>query len=302
MTELSAQMRKAHQLLANMAAFMPEPDGRPEYERHRDAYRLWSEQFPVPAGTAVSGAPGFPGLTVTTAASDANRVVLYFHGGGYQEGTPVIHREIASRLATAARAVVHLPDYPLAPEHRFPAPVEAATGAYRVLLDSGTRARRIAVGGDSAGGGLAIALMLRLRELGIGLPAAATPVSPWVDLTVTAPSYAERAARDPYVSRAGAAAYVRNYLDGADPTDPLASPVFGDLSGLPPLHIEVGTEEVLIDDSRTLYEHALRDGVEAELVITDGAPHFCQHFASFLPEARDLLERVGHHIWTHIPD
>jgi epsilon-lactone hydrolase len=132
----------------------------------------------------------------------------------------VNHREIASRLATAARAVVHLPDYPLAPEHWFPAPVAAATEAYRALLDSGIHARRIAVGGDSAGGGLAIAL-LRLRELGIDLPAAATLVSRWTDLTITAPSYVERAARDPFVSQALLAEFARSCLGDADPTDPL---------------------------------------------------------------------------------
>ena len=195
MSALSHELVKAHRLLTTMADHMP-VDGRPEHVRHRDAYRRWSEQFPIPADTVVADAPGFPGLTVTTPATTADRVLLYFHGGGYTEGAAYNHREMAARLATAAGAVVHLPDYPLAPEHRFPAALDAAVAAYQAVLTT-VEADRIAVGGDSAGGGLSLALLLRLKEVKLPLPAAAVPVSPWTDLTMSALSYTERATRDP---------------------------------------------------------------------------------------------------------
>ncbi|MFC0112379.1 alpha/beta hydrolase [Kibdelosporangium aridum] len=301
MPELTPDLRKAHKLLTLMGDFMPPLDGRPEYVRHRDAYRRWSEQFPVPEGTDVAPAQGFDGLTVTTPASQPNRVVLYFHGGGYGEGAARNHREIASRLATGAHAVVHLLDYPLAPEHPFPAAVDAVVDAYRKLLATGVSAHRIGVGGDSAGGGLTLALLVRLRELDVALPAAAVTVSPWTDMSLSGSSLKERSVRDPFVSKEALAEFARRYLGEHDPTTPLASPLFADLSGLPPLLIEVGSEEVLLDDSRRLYQHARSAGVDVRIVVTDGAPHIWQHFGSFLPQARESLTRIADHFRTHIP-
>ncbi|MCI2423377.1 alpha/beta hydrolase [Saccharopolyspora sp. K220] len=298
MRTLSAELTEAHQLLTTMGEHMP-VDDRPEHVRHRDAYRRWSEQFPVPADAVITEAPGFPGRTVTTPASTADRVLLYFHGGGYTEGASYNHREMGARLATAARGVVHLPDYPLAPEHRFPAALDAAVVAYRAVLTT-VQADRIAVGGDSAGGGLSLALLLRLKELGLALPAAAVPVSPWTDLTVSAPSFADRADRDPFVTQEGLRSFAANYLGAHDPRDPLASPLFGDLTGLPPIHIEVGTEEVMIDDSLNFHERALAAGVASELVVTGGAPHIWQHFASFLPEAAASIDRIGDFVREHV--
>ncbi|WIX77244.1 alpha/beta hydrolase fold domain-containing protein [Amycolatopsis carbonis] len=298
MISLSAELAKAHHLLATMGEHMP-VDDRPEHVRHRDAYRRWSEQFPVPDDALVTAAPGFPGLAVTTPASVAGRALLYFHGGGYTEGSAYNHREVGARLATASRGTVYLPDYPLAPEHRFPAALDAAVAAYRALLDT-VPATRIAVGGDSAGGGLSLALLLKLKDLALPLPAAAVPVSPWTDLTVSAPSFAERADRDPFVSREALRGFAAGYLGDHDPRDPFASPLFGDLTGLPPLHLEVGTEEVMIDDSRRFHERALAAGVASELVETKGAPHIWQHFVSFLPEAAASVDRIGAFVREHV--
>jgi epsilon-lactone hydrolase len=295
---LSPELAKAHHLLATMGEHLP-VDDRPEHVRHRDAYRRWSEQFPVPADAVVTAAPGFPGLTVTAAASTTDRVLLYFHGGGYTEGGAYNHREMGARLATATRGVVHLPDYPLAPEHRFPAALDAAVAAYRAVLTA-VPARRVVVGGDSAGGGLSLALLLRLKEQGLPLPAAAVPVSPWTDLTVSAPSFTERADRDPFVSRDVLRTFAANYLGDHDPRDPLASPLFGDLTRLPPIHLEVGTEEVMIDDAVRFHERALAAGVASELVVTEGAPHIWQHFASFLPEAEASIDRIGDFVRHHV--
>jgi acetyl esterase/lipase len=160
-----------------------------------------------------------------------------------------------------------------------------------VLAEVG--ADRLVVSGDSAGGGLTLALMLRLKQEGIPLPAAVVPISAWTDLTMTAPSYTERADRDPFVSAALLEGFAVSYLGDHDRHDPLVSPLFGDLSGLPPLHIEVGSEEVMIDDSVQLHERALAAGTTSELVVTEGAPHTWLLFASFLPEAVDAIERIG---------
>ncbi|MGW4488009.1 alpha/beta hydrolase fold domain-containing protein [Amycolatopsis sp. NPDC004368] len=298
MRSLSAQLAKAHHLLATMGDHMP-VDERPEHVRHRDAYRRWSEQFPVPDDALVTEAPGFPGLVVRTPASEPGRALLYFHGGAYTEGAAYNHREIGARLATATHTTVYLPDYPLAPEYRFPAALDAAVAAYRVLLET-LPATGIATGGDSAGGGLSLALLLKLKALGVALPAAAVPVSPWTDLTVSAPSFTERAERDPFVSAAALKAFAAGYLGDHDPRDPFVSPLFGDLTGLPPIHLEVGTEEVMIDDSRRFHERALAAGVDSELVETDGAPHIWQHFASFLPEAAASVDRIGAFVREHV--
>ncbi|WP_326834824.1 alpha/beta hydrolase [Amycolatopsis rhabdoformis] len=297
MRSLSAELTRAHHLLATMGEHQP-VDDRPDHVRHRDAYRRWSEQFPVPDDALVTAAPGFPGLAVATPASKPGRALLYFHGGGYTEGAAYNHREIGARLATATRATVYLPDYPLAPEHPFPAALDAAVSAYRALLALVPPAA-IVVGGDSAGGGLSLALLLKLKDLGEPLPAAAVPVSPWTDLTVSAPSFAERAERDPFVSRAALKAFAAHYLGDHDPRDPFASPLFGDLAGLPPIHLEVGSEEVMIDDSRRFHERALAAGVDSELVVTEGAPHIWQHFASFLPEAAASVGRIGEFVREH---
>lgn len=299
---LSPELRRAHALLASMGDWSPPIDDRPDVVRSREAYRRWSEQFPLPPDATVTPAPGFPGLTVDMPDSSPERVILYLHGGGYTEGAAYNHREIAARLASEARAVVHLLDYPLAPEHVFPAPVTAAVEAYRKLVADGVPAHRIGVGGDSAGGGLTIALLIRLRDLGIPLPAAAVPVSPWTDLTLSGASYRERASRDPFVSKEALARFARGYLGTAAAKEPLASPLFADLTGLPPLLIEVGSEEVMIDDSRRFHARARAAGVDSQLVVTEGAPHIWQHFGSFLPQARESLRRMGEHWLRHIPD
>ncbi|MBB5891056.1 alpha/beta hydrolase [Kutzneria kofuensis] len=282
---MTPEMERAHATLRELV------DARSvgTVEAQRQAYVEWAGQFPVPAETVVE--PWEFGVWVRTPESEPDRVVLYLHGGAYRLGSPGTHRALMAGVASAARAEVAFADYPLAPEHPFPAAVDFARDAYVSLLDR-FAANRIAIAGESAGGGLAVALLLRLRDEGLPLPAAAAVNSPWVDLECTGESMATRASRDPMLSRAGLLAAATEYLAGkASPLHPYASPIYGDLTGLPPLLVQVGTEEILHDDAVAL---AARAG--ARLIVVQDAPHVWHYFTSWLPEARDAVRAMGEHI------
>jgi len=267
------------------------PVGTPRDQRR--AYELWVAQFPVPTETVVR--PWDFGEWVRMPESSADRVVLYLHGGAYRLGSPATHRHLIAHVATASRAEVAFADYPLAPEDPFPAAVDFARDAYVSLLDR-LPANRIAVAGESAGGGLAVALMLRLRDEGLPLPAAAAVNSPWMDLECGGESMAARASRDPMLTRTGLLAAAAEYLAGADPRNPYASPIHGDLTGLPPLLVQVGTEEILHDDAV-----ALADQADARLIVVPDAPHVWHYFASWLPEAGESLRAMGEHVLAATP-
>ncbi|MEQ8659983.1 MAG: alpha/beta hydrolase fold domain-containing protein, partial [Gammaproteobacteria bacterium] len=210
--------------------------------------------FRVAADIAVhiTSAGGRPAEHLRAPASAVDRVVLYLHGGGYVMGSPHTHRALAGEIARAAAATVLLPDYRLAPEAPFPAAVDDAVAAYRDLLDAGHAPRHLAVVGDSAGGGLAVATLLALRDAGLPLPAAAVALSPWSDLCCTNASYTTRAALDPMIDPDDVRYMAGRYRQGAAATMPLASPNHADLHDLPPLLIHVGTDEVLFDDAVAL--------------------------------------------------
>ena len=210
---------------------------------------------------------GRPAEWVLVPASRPGRVVLYLHGGGYVIGSIRSHRHLAADIARAAAAAVLLVDYRLAPEHPFPAAVDDWLGAYRWLLDQGFDAGEIAIAGDSAGGGLAVASLLAARDAGLPVPAAGVCISPWTDLTMSGQSHASRAARDPLVKAADLRRFGEAYLAGAEATAPLASPLFADLAGLPPLLIQVGDDEVLLDDAVGLEQRAKAAGVDAILKV-----------------------------------
>jgi phosphinothricin tripeptide acetyl hydrolase len=219
--------------------------------------------------------------------------VLYLHGGGYVIGSPRSHRHLAAAIAGAAGASALLLDYRLAPEHPFPAAVEDATAAYRWLLDQATAPERIVIAGDSAGGGLTVATLLALREARVPLPAGGVCISPWVDLTCSGASYRTMAAADPIVRRAGVEEMARAYLGATPPRTPLASPLFADLRGLPPLLIHVGSDEVLLDDAVQLAERAKAAGVDATLEIYDRMIHVWHWFLPMLDEAQTAVEAIG---------
>jgi len=253
--------------------------------------------FPLPDDVerAEIGLGGVPSVRLTPPGA-GDDVLLYLHGGGYGGGSARSHSEMAARIARAAGAVAILPDYRLAPEHTFPAALDDAVAAYRALLDEVEEASRIVLAGDSAGGGLAVAVCVALRDAGEPLPRAITLLSPWLDLTCTSPAWDARLEGDPILDYSLREAAER-YLDGADPRDPLCSPLFADLAGLPPTLVLVGTHEILYDDSVTFSDLAAQQGVEVELEIGHELIHVWPIFPN-TPEAVASTARIGRFLGT----
>jgi len=275
-------------------AKLPPSDSLTTAER-RAQYERAEKVFPTPPDVKVErvSAPAAPAEWLRPPSAAPGRVVLYLHGGGYVIGSSRSHRHLAAAIAGAAGASALLLDYRLAPEHPFPAAVEDATAAYRWLLDQAIAPERIVIAGDSAGGGLTVATLLALREARVPLPAGGVCISPWVDLTCSGASYRTMAAADPIVRRAGVEEMARAYLGATPPRTPLASPLFADLRGLPPLLIHVGSDEVLLDDAVQLAERAKAAGVDATLEIYDRMIHVWHWFLPMLDEAQTAVEAIG---------
>jgi phosphinothricin tripeptide acetyl hydrolase len=241
-------------------------------------------------------APIAPAEWLRPPAAVAGRVVLYLHGGGYVIGSPRSHRHLAAAIASAGAANALLLDYRLAPEHPFPAAVDDAVAAYRWLLDQGTAPRHIVIAGDSAGGGLTVATLLALRDAAAPLPAGGVCISPWVDLTCSAESYRTKAEVDPIVKSGSIEEMARAYLGDRDRRTPLASPLFADLRGLPPLLIHAGSDEVLLDDAVQLSERAKKADVAATLEVWDRMIHVWHWFLPMLDEAQTAVDSIGRFI------
>ena len=237
-------------------------------------------------------AGGVEAVRIAVPQSRSDRYVLYFHGGGYVVGSARLFRDFTWRIARATRACVLYFDYRLAPEHPFPAALEDSVKVYRWLGDR-HGSRRIAFVGDSAGGGLALATLHKLRDDGVELPAAAAALSPWTDLALTAPSLHSNAAADPMLSAKAMPELAHHYLAGADPRHPYASPLYGDPSGLPPTLIQVGSDEILRDDAVRMADRQRAAGCEVELEVWPRMPHAWQLYARILPEGRQAIERIG---------
>jgi monoterpene epsilon-lactone hydrolase len=247
---------------------------------------------PVDAG-------GIPAEWITTPGVNTERVICYLHGGGYVLGSINTHREMASRLSRAAKARVLILDYRRAPEHPFPAAVDDSIAAYRWLLSVGVNPARLVIAGESAGGGLTIATLVALRDAGEPLPAAGICLSPWVDLECLGESMVTKAEIDPVVTRDLVLALAKAYLGNTDPCTPLASPLYADLTGLPPLLIQVGTAECLFDDARRLADRARAAGVDVTLEPWDDMIHMWHMFAAILPEGQQAIDRIGEFIRKH---
>src|SRR5262245_4840984 len=230
---------------------------------------------------------------VATQVSRADRHILYLHGGSFITGWPALYRDLTWRLATMCRARVLCIDYRLAPEHPFPAALDDAVAAYRWLLAQGAEARHIAMMGDSAGGGLVFAALLRLRDEGTALPAAAVAVSPWTDLALTGESFRLNAKIDPLIPVELAPRVVGLVLAGADPRHPYASPLYGDLSGLPPTLIQVGGDDVLRDDAVRMADKMRAAGCHVELDVWPGLWHVWHALVRVMPEARAAVARIA---------
>jgi phosphinothricin tripeptide acetyl hydrolase len=282
-------------------AKLPAPETMSIAERRRQ-YERAEKVFTLPAQTSLESvqAGGRPAEWLRTPTARTDAALLYLHGGGYVIGSPRSHRHLAAAVAAAADIACLLPDYRLAPEHPFPAAVDDGVAAYRWLLDRGVPSARIAMAGDSAGGGLTVATLLALRERGLALPAAGVCISPWVDLTCSGASYETKAAADPIVKREGVAAMAQHYLGATDPKAPLASPLFADLRGLPPLLIQVGSDEVLLDDATELAARVRAAGGQADLEIAPDMIHVWHWFLPWLGEAQSAVADIGHFIRKHL--
>lgn len=279
-------------------AKLPPSDTLSVAER-RAQYERAEKAFPTPADVTIEhvATPG-PAEWLTPPGARTDAAVLYLHGGGYVIGSPRSHRHLAAAIGTAAKTRVLLPDYRLAPEHPFPAAVEDATAAYRWLMAQKIAPARIVIAGDSAGGGLAVATLIALRDAGVPLPAAGVCLSPWVDLTGSGASYTTRADIDPIVKRDGIDKMALAYLAGKDARTPLASPLFADLHGLPPLLIHVGDAEVLLDDAVQLAARAKAAGVDATLDVRAEMIHVWQWFFPMLDEGQAAIDRIGQFVQT----
>ena len=245
------------------------------------------------------GVNGVPAEWIWAPESQEDRVILYLHGGGYLFGSARTHRVMLAHLARAAKARVLALDYRLAPEIPFPAPVEDSVSAYQWLLSKGIAPEKMAFSGDSAGGGLVIAALVALRAVGEPMPAAGVCISAWTDMESTGPSMTTNAETDPSVSKERLLRIAKVYLDGKDPRAPLASPIHADLTGLPPLLLQVGSIEVLLDDSTLLKTRANEAGVPVEMEVWEDMPHVWHHYAPILPEARKAISKIGDFVLQH---
>jgi monoterpene epsilon-lactone hydrolase len=236
---------------------------------------------------------GVPARWSTTPGASKERVLFYLHGGAYLLGSSLAYRSLFSELARAMGARGLALDYRLAPENPFPAAVDDAVSGYRALLSKGIAPGSISIAGDSAGGGLTVAMLVAARDAGLPMPAAAMAISPWADLECTGGSMVSKAADDPSLNREGLFALGSLYLNGASPRTPLASPLYANLTGLPPLLIQVGSLEVLLDDATRLAARAAEADVAVQLEVWPRMPHVWHGFAFALSEGRDAIAAAG---------
>lgn len=285
---------RTHPLLAQIAQ-VPFP-----LTEARKGFDDFKEMFPTPADVRVKkfDADGVPCELISAAGAKTHHVVLYFHGGGFVIGSADSHRELCSRISRASGAAVLYVEYRRGPEDPFPAALEDCVIAYRWVMETFKHdADRIAFAGDSAGGGLTVATMLRARSLGLPLPACGVCFSAWMDLPCTGKDPEHP---DVLITRHGLREMARLYLGGADGTDPRASPLYADdLAGLPPLYLQVGTAEVLLDDSRRFAERARDAGVDVKL---DEWPHLFHVFQLYpvLPECAEAVDKAAAFMRQHL--
>jgi acetyl esterase/lipase len=260
----------------------------------RARMELQTAAAPPPQGVRIEPvrAGGVPAEWTSAPGARADRALLYFHGGGYCLGSIATHRALVARIARESGLRVLSVGYRLAPEHPYPAAVDDALAAYRFALGEGIAPARIAFAGDSAGGGLVIAALLAARDAGLALPAAGACISPWLDLALTGDSMRTKAAVDPMVTADDLRLFARAYA-GASLRAPTASPLFADLAGLPPLLLQAGTAEVLLDDATRFAAAARAAGVDVTLRVWDDMIHVWHAFAELLPEGAAAVRELA---------
>lgn len=247
-------------------------------------------------------AGGVPAEWVTISDSSvSNNVILYLHGGGYVSGSIKTHIGLGARIARGSKARVLMIDYRLGPENPFPAALEDAIAAYHWLVnDEGINPTNIVIAGDSAGGGLTLACLVKLRDTEASLPVAAVCLSPWTDLANTGETIRTKAELDPFITPEGVEFMAKKYLGESDSKDPLASPLYANLQGLPPLLIQVGTSEILLDDSIRFSDRAKAAGVEVQLAVWDDMIHVFAAFAEWAPEGRQAIDQICEFIGKYL--
>ncbi|MCR9259362.1 MAG: alpha/beta hydrolase [Pseudomonadaceae bacterium] len=276
------------------------PGGERSVTQMREGYEALGNAFPPgDAWHCDSVDAGGVAAELSHCGGSAPNTMLYLHGGGYVIGSLATHRGLVANIARATVGKVLAIDYRLAPEHPFPAAVDDAVSAYRWLLNNNHEPQNISVAGDSAGGGLTVATLLKLKREGLPLPAAGICISPWVDMEAVGESMDLKASVDPMVQREGLLGMAAAYLAGASPRDPLVAPIYGDLKGLPPLLIQVGTAETLLDDARRLATRAIADGVDVDYQEWPDMIHVFQHFAPMINEGYAAIERIGAFVRHH---
>jgi epsilon-lactone hydrolase len=285
---VSPEAIKLNELLRNApkAVDMDLPHQREAGEHAED---MTSE----PEGVLFEDAPAVGGLWATPRSWDGESAIMYLYGGGYVISSPHSRRKLAGHLANAAGARALVPRYHLAPERPFPSAVDDAAADYRWLLGEGHHPERVVIAGDSSASGLTIAAMLKLRDDGAALPAGGVPISPWVDLACTGETLETNATADLTATKASLQRMAGQYLQGEDPHTPLASPLYADLSGIPPLLVVVGGAEALLDDSVRLSRSAGMAGVDVTLYIGAGMQHIFPIYCGAIPESDAAVAMIG---------
>jgi monoterpene epsilon-lactone hydrolase len=295
---VSTEQRETLEAILRQSAFPFDSD----VSEQRRLLREFASAQPLPADVTVTAAVlgGVPTAEITLDGIEPRHVVLYFHGGVYVIGDAFQAADLASQIGRRTRAKVISVDYRLAPEHPYPAAVDDALAAYEALLHNGTAPSDIAFAGESAGGGLAVATLVNARDHGLPLPAAAFVMSPYADLTLAGTTIETKREADPLLSREALQARVPDYTAGQDAALGLISPIFADLSGLPPLIIQAGSHEVLLDDAVRLAQQAATAEVDVTLDITPGVPHVFQAYHPILEDGAAALARAGQLLSAHL--
>jgi epsilon-lactone hydrolase len=295
----SPQAEAVKEQLRQFAASL---DPNATIDEMRASYEMFTQLTTEPTGVRWTevDAGGVPAIWADPTGGAEDRVIQYVHGGGYVIGSADYYRKLTGHLANAIGCRVLNVDYRLAPEHPHPAPVEDSTTAYRWLLDQGIEPGHIAISGDSAGGGLTMATLLSIRDNDLPMPAAAMPLSPWVDMEGTGGSMTSRQERDVLVSADVIKGMAEAFLQGQDARDPLAAPLHADLRGLCPLYIQVGDDETLLDDSVRLAERAQAAGVDCRLDVFPEMQHVFQMAAGTMPESDEAIGRLAAWVRPHL--
>ncbi len=288
---MSTEQRENLDAILRQSAFPADSD----VSEQRRALRELLSAYPLPADVTVTTGElgGVPTAEITVDGVEPRHVVLYFHGGVYVMGDAFLAADLASQVGRRTQAKVSSVNYRLAPEDPYPAAVDDALAAYEALLHDGIAPSDIAFAGESAGGGLAIATLVNARDHGLPLPAGALVMSPYADLTLAGTTMETKREVDPLMSREALQPRVTDYTGGQDAALGLISPIFAELSGLPPLIIQAGSHEVLLDDALRLAKQAATADVEVTLDITPGVPHVFQAYYPLLDEAAAALDRAG---------